>query len=118
MVPSGTITIHIESPAIVGWPLQPVGGGGYSLVNGWSGRLSETQGRGMSAVERFTLGEIRAAGRAMGKPDLMFRVLKGGDDAGYTVCRFLSREAQDCVKCPERAKCHRALAVQVIVDGP
>jgi len=63
------------------------------------------------AVDRYTLGEIRRAGNAIGVPDLVARVIEGQKRFCYAACRFLTRDTEDCAKCPERAECHGAFPI-------
>ena len=60
-------------------------------------------------VDRYTLGEIRQAGEAIGVLDLAVRVIEGQQRFRYAACRFLTRNTEDCAKCPERPECHRTL---------
>lgn len=61
------------------------------------------------SIDRYTLGEVREAATALADDALLFRVIGGSELAGYKVCRFLSSESEDCVKCPERTQCHSSL---------
>jgi hypothetical protein len=62
-------------------------------------------------LDRFTFGQIQEAADAIGEPGLLAGVIKGDKCFRYAACRFLTRETQDCVECPERTECHRAFAI-------
>lgn len=68
-------------------------------------------------IDRYTLGEIRQAGVVIGVPDLAVRVIEGQQLFCYAACRFLTRNTEDCAKCPERTECHRTLAREVVLHG-
>lgn len=68
-------------------------------------------------IERYTLGQIREAGRALGDGTLLRRVVAGEKLASYAACRFLTVQTEDCMQCPERAECHRALPGEVVLHG-
>ena len=76
------------------------------------GRSTESKDTPMPLVERSTIGDIHRAITAAGSdPDLFLRLLEGRKCALYEVCSLLVPNAQDCEQCPERAECHRTLAV-------
>lgn len=64
----------------------------------------------MTMIERYTLGEIRKAGRKLGDEALLGRVLQGSKVDSQAACRFLTTDPELCVQCSERAECHGVLA--------
>ena len=74
------------------------------------GRNPGKRGMAMTALEHVTIGQVRAAGRAMGDDQLLIRVLEGSKLACYQACAFFASELKDCADCVVRADCHRALA--------
>lgn len=62
-------------------------------------------------LDRYTFGQIQQAGDDLGEPGLLAGVIEGQKRFCYAACRFLTREPEDCMKCPERTECHRAFAI-------
>jgi len=65
----------------------------------------------MSAVDRYTLGQIRHAADLAGDPSLFWGALEGDDLAVETLARFPPRNPKRFMQPAERSERHRTLTL-------